>query len=99
MRSKSGAYFNLHRIPIRFKLKKINAPVLLDILRNTMEYSRFGSLFALIGMILLLVINLTRRSARQKKSWTKTDVVIQKWGALAAYALIAMGLLLLLRRN
>lgn len=64
-----------------------------------MEYSRFGSLFALIGMILLLVINLTRRSARQKKSWTKTDVVIQKWGALAAYALIAMGLLLLLRRN
>jgi hypothetical protein len=63
-----------------------------------MEYSRLGSIFALIGMILLLMVNLNRRAARQRRIWTKTDVIIQKWGALAAYALIAVGLLFLLRR-
>ncbi len=63
-----------------------------------MEYSRFGSVIALIGMILLLMANLNRRAARRRTIWTKTDVVVQKWGALAAYALIAVGLLFLLRR-
>jgi hypothetical protein len=62
-----------------------------------MEYSRFGSIIALVGMILLLVVNLNRRAARQRKSWTKADMAIQKWGALIAYAFIAVGLLLLLR--
>jgi hypothetical protein len=63
-----------------------------------MEYSRFGSILALIGMILLLMVNLNRRAARRRKIWTKTDVIIQKWGSVGAYALIAVGLLFLLRR-
>jgi hypothetical protein len=63
-----------------------------------MDYYHFGSMAALIGMILLLITNLNRRAARQRKIWTRTDVNIQKWGSLAAYALIAVGLLLLLRR-
>jgi hypothetical protein len=63
-----------------------------------MEFSRFGSIIALVGMILLLVVNLNRRAARQRKNWTKRDVVIQKWGAVLAYAFIALGLLFLLRQ-
>ena len=63
-----------------------------------MEYYRLGSVFALIGMILLLMTNLNRRAARRRKIWTRTDVLLQKWGSLAAYALIALGLLFLLRR-
>jgi hypothetical protein len=63
-----------------------------------MEYSRFGSIIALLGMVLLLLVNLNRRSARRRPIWTRTDMVVQKWGALAAYALIALGLLFLLRR-
>jgi hypothetical protein len=63
-----------------------------------MEYSRLGSVIALIGMILLLITNLNRRAARRRQNWTRTDVAMQKWGALAAYALIAVGLLFLLRR-
>lgn len=49
-------------------------------------------------MVLLLTVNLNRRAARKRKIWTKTDVLLQKWGGLGAYALIAIGLLLLLRR-
>jgi hypothetical protein len=64
-----------------------------------MEFSQLGSLTALIGMILLLVANLNRRNARQRKIWTRTDVIIQKWVTLVAYALIALGLMLLLGRN
>jgi hypothetical protein len=63
-----------------------------------MEYSHFGSVIALIGMILLLITILNRRAARQRRVWTRIDVVVQKWGSLAAYALIAVGLLFLLRR-
>jgi hypothetical protein len=63
-----------------------------------MEYSTFGSILALIGMILLLVVNLNRRAARQRKMWTRTDVFLQKWGSLGAYGLIAAWLLLFLRR-
>ena len=63
-----------------------------------MEYSRFGSVIALLGMILLLLANLNRRSARKRRVWTSRDVFIQKWVALAAYALIGLGLMLLLRR-
>jgi hypothetical protein len=63
-----------------------------------MEYSRFGSVIALLGMVLLLLVNLNRRAARRRPIWTRTDVVVQKWGALGAYALIAVGLLFLLRR-
>jgi hypothetical protein len=63
-----------------------------------MDYSHLGSVTALIGMILLLITNLNRRAARQRQVWTRTDVVIQKWGSLTAYAFIAVGLLFLLRR-
>jgi hypothetical protein len=63
-----------------------------------MDYSQLGTVAALIGMILLLCTNLNRRAARGRKIWTRTDVLIQRWGSLAAYALIAVGLLLLLRR-
>ncbi|MBM4288946.1 MAG: hypothetical protein FJ135_12545 [Deltaproteobacteria bacterium] len=64
-----------------------------------MELSHLGSLIALIGMILLLFINLKRQAARRRKVWTRTDVALQKWGSLAAYALIALGLMLLFRRT
>jgi hypothetical protein len=64
-----------------------------------MEFSRLGSVIALIGMILLLMANLNRRAARRRKVWTKTDVAIQRWATLVAYALIAIGLLLLLGRK
>jgi hypothetical protein len=63
-----------------------------------MESSRLGAIIALIGMVLLLVVNLNRRAARRRKIWTKTDVFLQKWGSLGAYGLIAVGLLFLLRR-
>jgi hypothetical protein len=63
-----------------------------------MELQRLGTIFAFIGMILLLVVNLNRRAARKRRIWTRTDVILQKWGALVAYALIAVGLLFLLRR-
>ncbi len=63
-----------------------------------MEYSRLGSIIALVGMVLLLLVNLNRRAARRRKMWTKTDVLLQKWGSLGAYGLIAVGLLLVLRR-
>jgi hypothetical protein len=66
--------------------------------RSVMNYSQFGGVIALIGMVLLLITNLNRRAARQRKIWTRTDVIIQKWGGLSAYALIALGLLFLLRR-
>ena len=71
---------------------------MVDVVRSTMEYSRFGSIIALVGMILLLMVNLNRRAARRRPVWTRTEVVLQKWGALVAYALIAVGLLFLLRR-
>jgi hypothetical protein len=67
--------------------------------RVAMEFSRLGSVIALIGMILLLMANLNRRAARRRKVWTRTDVAIQKWATLVAYALIAIGLLLLLGRK
>lgn len=63
-----------------------------------MEYSQLGTALALLGMILLIIANLNRRAARGRKIWTRTDVLIQKWVPLAAYTLIALGLLLLLRR-
>ncbi len=63
-----------------------------------MEYSRLGSIIALLGMILLLLVNFNRRAARRRKIWTKTDVFLQKWGSVGAYGLIAVGLLLVLRR-
>lgn len=63
-----------------------------------MEYSPLGSTIALIGMVLLLMVNLNRRAARRRQLWTRTDVFLQKWGSLAAYGLIALGLLLAIRR-
>jgi hypothetical protein len=63
-----------------------------------MDYFHLGAILALIGMVLLLAVNLNRRVARKRKLWTKTDVFLQKWGGLGAYALIAFGLLFLLRR-
>jgi hypothetical protein len=63
-----------------------------------MDYSRFGSVIALLGMILLLLANLNRRAARKRKVWSSRDIFLQKWGVLAAYALIGFGLMLLLRR-
>lgn len=63
-----------------------------------MDYYRLGTILAFIGMVLLLAVNFNRRAARKRKIWTKTDVLLQKWGSLVAYALIAFGLLFLLRR-
>jgi hypothetical protein len=63
-----------------------------------MDYFHLGAILALIGMVLLLAVNFNRRAARKRKLWTKTDVLLQKWGSLGAYALIAFGLLFLLRR-
>jgi hypothetical protein len=63
-----------------------------------MDYYRLGSILAFIGMVLLLAVNFNRRAARKRKIWTKTDVLLQRWGSLGAYALIAFGLLFLLRR-
>ena len=63
-----------------------------------MEYSRIGSVIALLGMILLLLANLNRRAARKRKIWNTRDIFLQKWGVLVAYALIGLGLMLLLRR-
>lgn len=66
-------------------------------MENPTEYYYLGIIVALIGMILVLLVNLNRRAARRRKIWTKTDVFLQKWGSLGAYALIALGLLLALR--
>jgi hypothetical protein len=63
-----------------------------------MNYFRLGAILALAGMVLLLIVNVNRGAARKRKMWTKTDVLLQKWGSLGAYALIAFGLLFLLRR-
>jgi hypothetical protein len=70
----------------------------MDWIKNVMEYSQLGAVIALMGLVLLLFTNLNRRAARRRHIWTPTDVFIQKWGSLAAYALIAVGLLFLLRR-
>ena len=51
-------------------------------LGRPMDYSHLGSILALVGMVLLLTVNLNRRAARQRKMWTKTDVLLQKWGGL-----------------
>jgi hypothetical protein len=48
-----------------------------------MDYYRLGSILAFIGMVLLLAVNLNRRVARKRKIWTKTDVLLQKWGSLS----------------
>lgn len=64
-----------------------------------MELSRLGSILALMGMIIMFLANINRRAARRRKVWTRTDVIMQKWGTLVAYALIAGGLLLLLGRR
>ncbi|AEB08193.1 hypothetical protein [Desulfobacca acetoxidans] len=64
-----------------------------------MEHAHLGSLLALIGMILLLVVNFNRRSARRRRVWTGTDIAVQKYGSLVAYAILALGLLLLLGRR
>lgn len=64
----------------------------------SMEYSRIGSVIALLGMIMLLLANLNRRAARRRKVWSSRDIFIQRWVTLVAYALIGLGLMLLLRR-
>lgn len=63
-----------------------------------MTLSTFGAALALIGMVLLLVANLNRQAIRRRRQWTSRDIFIQRWGTLAAYTLIAFGLLFFLRR-
>jgi hypothetical protein len=63
-----------------------------------MNYYLLGSILAIIGMALMLMVNLNRGAARKRQVWTRTDMLLQKWGSLAAYALIAFGLLFLLKR-
>lgn len=63
-----------------------------------MALSYLGAGLALLGMILLLVANVNRQAARRRKRWTPRDIFIQRWVTLAAYTLIAFGLLFFLRR-
>lgn len=62
-----------------------------------MESSTIGQLLALFGMILLMVTSLQRQSARRRKTRLSPQALVwQKWGSLAAYALILVGLYLML---
>ncbi len=63
-----------------------------------MTMSNLGAGLALLGLILLVLANLNRQAARRRKQWTARDIFIQRWGTLAAYTLLAFGLLFFLRR-
>ncbi len=57
-----------------------------------------GAIIALIGMIVLLVANFNRRAARRRPRVTPIQGFFSRWGPIAAFGLIAVGLLLLLRK-
>jgi uncharacterized membrane protein len=65
-----------------------------------MESTTMGQLIALIGLILLVATSLQRQSARRRKVRLSPQALAwQKWGSLAAYALIAVGLYLMIDRK
>ena len=67
-----------------------------------MEYSNMGMgpIIALIGLILLLVTNLQRQSARKHRSQVNSFTLgWLKWGSLAAYLFIMIGLLIMIGRR
>jgi hypothetical protein len=67
-----------------------------------MEYPNMGMgpIIALIGLILLLATNLQRQSARKHKSQVSSFTLgWLKWGSLAAYLLIMIGLLIMTGRK
>ncbi len=57
-----------------------------------------GAIIALVGMIFLLISNFNRRAARRSPRATPVQVFLGRWGAIAAFSLIAVGLLLLLKK-
>jgi len=57
-----------------------------------------GAIIALLGMIFLLVANYNRRTARRSPRVTPAQAFLARWGALAAFGLLAVGLLLLLKK-
>lgn len=57
-----------------------------------------GAIIALMGMILLLVANFNRRAARRRPRETPAQGLLSRWGAIIAFGLIALGLVLLLKK-
>lgn len=57
-----------------------------------------GAIIALVGMIVLLVANFHRRAARRRPRLTGFPLFFHRWGALIAFGLMALGLLLLLKK-
>lgn len=65
-----------------------------------MDTNTWGQLIALIGLLLLVVTSLQRQSARRRKTRLSPPALAwQKYGTLAAYALIAVGLYLMIGRK
>lgn len=59
-----------------------------------------GPIIALVGLILLLVTNLQRQSARKQKAQVSSFTLgWVKWGSLAAYLLIMIGLVIMMGRK
>ncbi|MBW1952213.1 MAG: hypothetical protein JRI50_01070 [Deltaproteobacteria bacterium] len=62
-----------------------------------MDKTTLGSLLALIGMIILLVNNFMRRSARRRQvRMSPQTLAWQKWGTVGASVLIFLGLYLMI---
>ena len=57
-----------------------------------------GAIIALVGMIFLLVANFNRRAARRSPRVTPAQAFLARWGAIAAFGFLAVGLLLLLKK-
>ncbi|MCL6622058.1 MAG: hypothetical protein K6T55_08155 [Syntrophobacterales bacterium] len=57
-----------------------------------MDYSPLGQLVALAGLLLLLVVNLTRGHLRRQRRPSRGLLLLHQWGSLAAFALIFIGL-------
>ncbi len=56
-----------------------------------------GAILALLGMILLLVANFNRRAVRRRGA-SVSQILLARWGAVAAFCLLGLGLVFLLRR-
>lgn len=57
-----------------------------------MDASPVGQLVALAGLVLLLVVNLTRGHLRRQRRPSLALLLLHQWGSLAAFALIFIGL-------
>jgi len=61
-----------------------------------METGGLGQLLALVGLIFLLLTGMGRqRARRQQQTPSPTFQLWQKWGSIAAFGLILVGLLLM----